>query len=111
VINDNPDIGYHLEFYTETIVVRRNVDPDIVLDVLPNPFTDKIGVSFSSVIDQQISFRLFDTSGRLIREDDVTPHAVYYELDRLRLPPGVYILSVQVGDAEPTAYKLFTSGQ
>ncbi|MBK9981898.1 MAG: PKD domain-containing protein [Saprospiraceae bacterium] len=111
VINDNPDLGYHDEFYSGTIVVRRNVEPDIVHDVLPNPFTDKIGVSFSSVIDQQISLRLFDTSGRLVREDTVTPHSVYYELDGLRLPPGIYILSVQIGDAEPTAYKLLTAGQ
>ncbi len=110
VINDNPDLAYHLEYYTETIVVRRNVDPDIILDVLPNPFTDRIGVSFSSVIDQEVSIRLFDTSGRLVREDTVTPHSVYYELTGLRLPPGVYILSVQIGDAEPISKKLFTAG-
>src|SRR5207244_3297706 len=24
VINDNPDIGYHLEFYSNVVVVRRN---------------------------------------------------------------------------------------
>ena len=72
VINDNPDIGYHYEFYSQTIVVRRNVEPDIVHEVLPNPFSDRIGISFSSIMDQEVALRLFDTSGRLIREDIVS---------------------------------------
>lgn len=111
VINDNPDIGYHNEFYTETLVVRRDVEGDVVHTVLPNPFTDRIGVSFSSLINQQVSLRLFDTSGRLVREETITPNSVYYELAGLRLPPGVYILSVQIGQGDATAYKLFTAGQ
>ncbi|MGB4850265.1 MAG: PKD domain-containing protein [Saprospiraceae bacterium] len=111
VINDNPAIGYHDEFYTNTIVVRRNVDPDLVHNVLPNPFTDRIAISFSSVINQEITARLFDVSGKLVREDVAIPHSVYYEMDRLRLPPGVFILSVQIGEEKPTAYKLFSAGQ
>ncbi|MEO6132166.1 MAG: T9SS type A sorting domain-containing protein, partial [Saprospiraceae bacterium] len=111
VINDNPAIEYHDEFYTGTIVVRREVDANVVHFVLTNPFTDRISVSFSSVIDQPVTLRLFDTSGRLVRQDDITPHSVYYEIDKLRLPPGIYVLSVQIGEESATAYKLFTSGQ
>ncbi|MEP6794583.1 MAG: T9SS type A sorting domain-containing protein [Saprospiraceae bacterium] len=111
VINDNPDIGYHLDFYTNVIVVRRDVDPDLVHNVLPNPFTDRIGISFSSVINQEVKARLFDVSGKLVREDVAVPHSVYYEMDRLRLLPGVYILSVQIGEEKSTAYKLFTAGK
>ncbi|MBK9981897.1 MAG: T9SS type A sorting domain-containing protein [Saprospiraceae bacterium] len=111
VINNNPAIGYYEEFYTDPIVVRRDVDPELVHAVLPNPFADRIGISFSSVINQEVTMRLFDVSGKLVREDSVIPHSVYYEMDRLRLPPGVYILSVQIGEEKPTAYKLFTAGQ
>jgi hypothetical protein len=110
VINKNDAIGYDYVFYTDTIVVRRDVEPDVVNEVLPNPFADKIGISFSSVVNKQISVRLFDVSGKLIREDITIPHAVSYELDRLNLPTGVYIMSVQIGDGESKAFKLFTNG-
>ncbi len=110
VINDNPNLGYHLEFYTDTIVVRRNVNPDLVHYVLPNPFVDKIGITFSSVITQQIHVKLYDISGRLVKEDITTPNSVYYEMDKLSFPPGIYILSVQIGEEKQTSYKLFTTG-
>ncbi len=110
VINENPDINYAFDFYSDTIVVRREVEPDIVHNVLPNPFTDKIGISFSSVVTQQIVVRLFDTTGKLVLEETAIPHAVSYELDQLHMPTGVYILTVQVGEGEPSAYKLFTGG-
>ena len=110
VINENPDINYALEFYTDTIVVRRDVEPDIVNAVLPNPFADKIGISFSSIVNQQIIVRLYDTSGKLVREDITNPQAVSYQLDQLDLPTGVYIMSVQIGDGEIKTYKLFTNG-
>ncbi len=112
VINDNPDIDYHLEFYTETIVVRREVDMDIVQSVLTNPFSDRIDISFTSIINQQITLRLFDLSGRLVKYNEAVPNGVSYSLDNIRnaLPPGIYILSIQIGEEEPTSYKLFTSG-
>jgi hypothetical protein len=110
VVNDNPDLLYHYEFYTDTIVVRREVEADIVHNVLPNPFSDQIGISFSSVVNQEIRVKLFDTSGKLLREEVVIPHAVSYQLDKLRLPMGVYILTVQIGDGKTKAYKLLSKG-
>lgn len=111
VINDNPDLNYHYEFYTDTIVLRRETEPDIVHNVLTNPFSDRILVSFSSIVNQDVTLRLFDTSGKLVREEQHTPHSVAVELDQLSLPPGIYILSVQIGENEPTSYKMFTEGR
>ncbi|MEO5906155.1 MAG: T9SS type A sorting domain-containing protein, partial [Saprospiraceae bacterium] len=110
VINDNPEIGYHHEFYSDTIVVRRDVEPDLVHKVLTNPFTDRIMISFSSMVNQPVTMRLFDISGRLVREQIDTPNSVAYQLDQLRFTPGIYILSVQVGENEPSTHKLFTNG-
>ncbi len=110
VINENPEIDYFFEFYSDTIVVRRDTEADIVHQVLPNPFTDQIGISFSSIIQQPIHLRLFDISGKLVREDITTPHAAFYRMDRLRLPAGVYVLSVQIGNGELKSYKLYSSG-
>ena len=90
--------------------MTRDIEPGIVHYVLTNPFTDRILISFSSVIDQEVSLRLFDMAGRMIREEKNSPNSVGTELDRLDLPPGVYVLSVQVGENEPTSYKLLTTG-
>jgi hypothetical protein len=110
VINENPDIDYAYTFYSDTIVVRRDVEADIVNNVLPNPFKDQIGISFSSIIDQQIKVRLYDATGKLVTEEFAVPHAVSYTLDQLSLPPGVYVLTVQVGEGDLKAYKLYTNG-
>jgi hypothetical protein len=110
VINENPDINYAYTFYTDTIVVRREVDANIVHNVLPNPFDDQIGVSFSSVVDEEVSLRLYDASGKLVVEKLAVPNAVSLTLDQLNLPVGVYVLSVRIGDGDIKAYKVFTSG-
>ena len=110
MINENPDIDYFLEFYTDTIVVRKDVEPDIVQSVLPNPFTNYIGVSFSSIVTKPVTLRLFDVSGKMVLEQTTVPNAVAMQLDQLLLPTGVYVLTVQIGDGENKAYKLFTRG-
>ncbi|HSF88504.1 MAG TPA: T9SS type A sorting domain-containing protein, partial [Saprospiraceae bacterium] len=86
------------------------VEPDIVHNVLPNPFTDRIGVSFSSIIDELVTLRLYDASGRLVVEEKAVPNAVSYTLDQLHLPTGVYVLAVQIGEGEIKAYKLLSDG-
>ena len=110
-INDNADLNYHYEFYSDVIVVRRDVDAGLVHYVLTNPFRDRIFISFSSLIDQEVSLRLYDMAGRLVRDEKQTPNSVGIELDRLGFPPGIYILSIQIGDGEPSTYKLFTEGR
>ncbi len=110
VINENPDIDYAYTFYSDTIVVRREVDANVVHNVLPNPFSDRIGVSFSSVVDEEVALRLYDASGKLVVEKLQVPNAVSLTLDQLNLPVGVYVLSVRIGEGDIKAYKLFTSG-
>jgi hypothetical protein len=110
VINENPAIHYSNTFYSQTIVVRRDLDADVVYRVLTNPFTDRIDIIFSSILQQQTKIRLFDASGRLLKDEIAVPDNVVYSLDRLDLIPGIYILSVQIGEEEPTTYKLFTAG-
>ncbi len=111
VTNENTDLGYFLEFYSDTIVVLRDAEPNKVHQVNPNPFNEQIGISFSSVVDQPITVRMYDISGKLVREDISTPHSVYYQLNDLNLAQGVYVLTVQIGDGETKAYNLLTLDQ
>ena len=112
VINDNPAIGYHLEFYTDPVVVRKDVQADIVNSVIPNPFSNRIDITFTSVVNQKVVLKLFDVSGRLIKSQEGIPNSVYYSLDNIQrsLTPGIYILNVQIGDESATVYKMFTAG-
>jgi hypothetical protein len=107
-INDNPELGYHYEFYSDTIIVRRDVEPDLVHKVLTNPFTDRIRISFRSMVNSSVTMRMFDTSGKLVMERVDTPNSVAYELNNLRFTPGIYILSIQVGENEPSTHKMCT---
>ncbi len=110
VINDNPDIDYYYEFYSDTIVVRRDIDPDVVYSVLTNPFKDNIYVSFSSVVSQPVNARLFDVSGKLVVEENIVPNDISYVMDNLHLTPGVYVLSIRIGNGDIKSYKLLTLG-
>lgn len=110
VENDNPAIDYHYEFYSDTIIVRRNVDANGIYKILPSLFKDRVYVSFTSIINETITARLFDMSGKLVVEDIRVPNSIAYSVGDLHLPEGIYVLSLQVGDQEPKAYKLFTLG-
>ena len=111
VINKNADPFYDYEFISDTIIVIRDVEPGEVNYVLPNPFYKSVGVSFNSVVDQETNFRLFDASGKLIREEKVVPLSSTYFLDDLLLPTGVYFLTVKIGDGDERTYRLFSMGR
>lgn len=110
VKNENVDLGYEYEFYSDTIVVRRDEEPNNVLYVLTNPFSDKIYVSFSSEIDEVVNFRLFDMAGKLLFQEVAVPNSVSYIMNGLNFPPAVYVLNIQIGEEEPKSYKLYCRG-
>lgn len=111
VINENVDLGYSYDFYTDTLVLlRKDVAPNAVHEVFPNPFSDRIGISFSSIVDEDVIIRFFDAGGKLVREEVANPNAVYYELTHLALPTGVYVMSIQIGNGEIKSYKLLSTG-
>ena len=110
VINEDLETGYNYEFYSDTIVVRRDIEPNIV-HLFTNPFSDRIHISFSSEIVDEVSLRLFDIAGRLVREEKTAPNSVSIAMENLRLPPGVYVLSVQIDGQAAETYKLLTEGR
>ena len=110
VVNQNALLPYEYEFYSETILVRRNVDLDLVQNVVPTLFDDKILIGFSKVVTTPIITRLYDVSGKLVFENEAVPNTFIYAIENLRLPQGVYLLSIEAEGHEDKVVKVFTLG-
>ncbi|RLD19267.1 MAG: hypothetical protein DRI69_08735 [Bacteroidetes bacterium] len=113
VINENPDGEYAFEFYTPTITVRRSsfegvevYVPDSGPRIFPNPFRDHLTVTFTDKVDQNVDFRMFDSSGRLVFEQSEFVNDVYVSLNVIQMIAGTYYLNIKIGDGEEKSYTL-----
>ena len=113
VINEDVETGYYYEFYTPTITVRRStVDGGEVYEsgsgprIFPNPFAQEINVTFTSNLQQNVLFELYDAAGRLVLDREVFVDDVFTSLEVSDMPSGVYYLGIQIGDGEREVYPL-----
>ncbi len=107
VINQNTAESYYYEFYTDTITIRRNAnDPIAVHSVFPNPFVDKVNITFEDVVNQRVYFKVYDAAGRLVDDEDAFLDTPFYTLTLSQRPEGVYYLSIQIADNDPAVYSL-----
>ncbi len=60
--------------------------------IYPNPFNEKAFIRINEPIGNQGVIRVFDLSGNVVFEDQI--EGVYYELDRGKLLPGMYVLEI-----------------
>ena len=72
------------------------------LEVSPNPFTDKINLSFSLPQASQVQFRLTDMTGRPVQQLHnaqfaAGTHTLSLKVDANRVPAGNYLLQLQSG--------------
>lgn len=97
-----PDMGA----YEEGIVLNTteslgNHLTDLSLRTYPNPFSDHLEIQYSLAHDAEVSFGLFDLSGKQIL--GLSPSfqfsGIHQESLQVEdLPAGVYLLKVQTGD-------------
>ena len=107
VVNEDPDIDYAEEFYTETIVLRRNFEGVEVFRIFPNPFTSFIELTFTDFVDRPVEYKLFDRIGRLLQTGTIEVNDVHTRIELgSNLPAGVYFMDVRIGDEETVTYKL-----
>lgn len=107
-INRNDAIDYQYDFYSDIMVVSRNVDENKVNQVFPNPFTDQIYVGFTNIIEETVEIKLFDMAGRLVKDFTGEPNEVFVRLSDLNLIQGVYVLNIKIGDREDETYQMFS---
>ena len=102
----NEEGNYQNIFYTPTIIVKRNVDNYAIHNVFPSPFTNRIEMTFTDVIDKTLVYELFNISGQLIAKGAIAPNSIYYAFDVPAASAGVYILRTKIGDQDSQVFRL-----
>ncbi|HEX5023698.1 MAG TPA: T9SS type A sorting domain-containing protein, partial [Agriterribacter sp.] len=84
--------------YSKLLPVKNSSDTQFNLLLSPNPFNDKINISFYSDKRQTIQFSIIDMQGKIImtKQLDCTPGRYSYQMGGLLpLSSGVYFLRAQ----------------
>ena len=78
-----------------TIPLKKTAQ--VVVGVMPNPFSDQLSVSFNLPNSSHVNFSLMDAAGKLIRsasEDLPKGFSTYSMKELANLPKGVYLLTI-----------------
>ncbi len=102
VINDSGDGRYSNNFYSKTVVIRKNLNALEVFDAYPTLVSSFVNFIFTEVVDQPVSFEVFSSNGKQVLSQEQTPGAGFFRLDLPQLPPGVYFVLVEIPG---TAYR------
>ncbi|GJM36521.1 MAG: glycosyl hydrolase [Saprospiraceae bacterium] len=107
VINRNEDIDYNYEFYSPTIVMKKDDEKPLeAISTYPNPFRDHFFLTFNEVLETDIAYDLFNEAGQFIAKGIIPAGDVFGEVQTGLLPSGVYILSLNLEGQEPQVFKL-----
>lgn len=94
------DINGAVEYFDPVMVNRSVAVTPQKLTVGPNPFRDQFNLTINYELGNQLSVRLYDLNGRMIKEQQVMPNgaATAIRFTSLEdLPNGNYILKVEDG--------------
>ncbi len=92
----SPDGKYS---YSKTLTVTDSSGIEFSLAVMPNPFHDKVDISFYSDKRQTVQFSIVDMQGRIIMQKQLQcmPGRYSYMMDGLQgLSRGVYFLTARI---------------
>ncbi len=108
VTNENILSGYSKIFYTPLMSVKRDNDCGSgIYEIFPNPFDQKINITFTELKTGSFKMELFDDTGRLLKSTTANlanQATVEFQVDDL--PKGVYLLRTQFGTEATKTYKL-----
>ena len=72
--------------------------------IFPNPFRDRLNVTFTDRVDQNVKFELFDASGRLVYEEEAWVDDVWTSREVFQVTQGIYFFSIKIGDQDEEVY-------
>ncbi len=85
-------------FYSDIIVLRRNIEEQGIYRIYPNPFSDHINVAFNGIINDDIVVEMYDVLGRKVGENTVNVPDVYTRIDLGSLAKGTYVIRITIGE-------------
>ena len=80
--------------------------PDDVPRIFPNPFIDQLNITFTDLVAQNVTFELFDYSGRIVFTHEEWINNVFVTLDVGQLIPSTYFLSIKIGDDKEKVFRV-----
>ncbi len=83
--------------YSQTIVLRREIDLAIISELFPNPATQSVNFDIQSPRTGSVAIEVYDNSGRLIMTQEYTVHkgSNSYNIDINDLAKGVYSIIIK----------------
>ncbi|MBK8721027.1 MAG: T9SS type A sorting domain-containing protein [Saprospiraceae bacterium] len=88
--------------YSSVMVVKKNLNDEVIFNYYPNPFTSNIQFTFTDLISKNVKFEMFDITGRLVySKEEKLDNQAFYILDLPELTTGKYALRVTIDTNEP----------
>lgn len=96
-IPNHPSLGDRVEYSILACDNSSGTNDKIInsnsIFIRPNPATDELQINLSDNLQELKLFKCFDSTGRLLYEEEINSHNINYNLSVTGWPPGVYILS------------------
>jgi PKD domain/Secretion system C-terminal sorting domain len=109
-VNADAATNYKYTFYSPTLLVKRDGLLGLEVNkVAPNPFIDKLFISFTDVVGKSVQFRLIDAVGRVVIDQTEEVGGVSYILQTGKLAQGMYLLNVKIDGKDAQTFKVMSS--
>ena len=96
------DVDY-VRYYTESPVAVTRTPLSVSPSIYPNPVNDRLNISFGTVTDKNVTVKIYDLSGKLVKTHTQSSNFDYTSISGLaKLSKGIYIVSY---DLNNTTYR------
>lgn len=108
VENIDEATNYDESYYSDVIVVRKNLTGVELFQFFPNPFSDFVHLIFTDLIPSDLDYVIFDISGKEVAKGTQAKGQGYYQIDVRDVPAGIYLLNLNYGEntTENTTVKI-----
>lgn len=99
-------INEAVQTYSPANTASHEPASTLVVSVYPNPAGEFVAVQMGDLLREKAVLRLFDFSGKLMQTTEIQAGSTIGYFDVRTLYPGVYLVSVSIGDRELVARKV-----
>ncbi|MGA1978208.1 MAG: T9SS type A sorting domain-containing protein [Bacteroidales bacterium] len=97
----NSSAGLYLthgfESILRTVIVEENIETPVKINVYPNPASDYVNINFEAPLDNSVTLYLFDSQGKLFKNQVIEPSTSEIQINFQDLPPGIYLIKLIKG--------------